>query len=354
MMKRAAMRIVLLLAGISIMTLTDAATAQSPLPLRPYCLDRFEIGLPEHTEVSEKDNLGWLAYDAAFGGSSVFSTAPRAASRRDLFEKAVIERIGRIKPPPGETSSLKSTRRIDSRTTEFVYRPDDQAHAHVLFGQFVPGMLDIEILFERAERLFRLRGSGEEDARAKTSADLLALAARVRARDDAEIPTEPGFCIPGGFISGMPATGHERISIDFNVPSHPELVIELSTLVLADVSGLTPKQRAERTQGMLSRIGARVKRVRFADRTLAGVIGFENAQIFGGPGEREILFTWRSNPEADSLARPSILISLQTRADTVLRSMSEPQVIAFWDALTRSFRMRPNALGADPAPSPPR
>jgi hypothetical protein len=202
---------------------------------------------------------------------------------------------------------------------------------------------------------FSLTATGSSEHRAKTAEELLA---RLHVRDDGDIPTVPGFCIPRAvFADPLPAHKTEHISMHVGFSGHPDVGV-----VFASLPG------GERSRGLLSRYSQmdaeadpdellRVSKLRSGDRTINGLAGeavlervreLNFATTYG--------FVWETQGVQDDPTRPFLSLELHGGLSThpggkpVDTSMHEDAVLDLWDRISSSIRYRHCDLMAQPNP----
>jgi hypothetical protein len=202
---------------------------------------------------------------------------------------------------------------------------------------------------------FSLTATGSSEHRAKTAEELLA---RLHVRDDGDIPTVPGFCIPRAvFADPLPAHKTEHISMHVGFSGHPDVGV-----VFASLPG------GERSRGLLSRYSQmdaeadpdellRVSKLRSGDRTINGLAGeavlervreLNFATTYG--------FVWETQGVQDDPTRPFLSLELHGGLSThpggkpVDTSMHEDAVLDLWDRISSSIRYRHSDLMAQPNP----
>ncbi|QPC32349.1 hypothetical protein IS481_04020 [Caldimonas thermodepolymerans] len=206
------------------------------------------------------------------------------------------------------------------------------------------------------DSFYRRQGS---DVPAKLE-ELRSVISRLRGRSEDEIPTEPGDCFPHGFFRGGPMRDVDVVA-NFHLQGTPDvyLFFKQTTSVWED-------------ETMLQRSGSIMKWMVFAGmRTLRK----GERVIHGQPYEEWLVrepadvtsarvpghgLRLHGNETSHDPARPSIELylynghyipsppkSLEEQAKTPFlkrATLSEAQVVALWDAITPTLRLRPGAF----------
>ena len=170
-------------------------------------------------------------------------------------------------------------------------------------------------------------------------------------RMDSEIPTEPGFCFPGGFFPGG-ATSTEKMMAGLNIPGHDDVYLSLET---------DPQQRE--TESLLQRSG-QINRamalVAHAKTLRAGKVRLKNLDaeewIYRQPSRVDAFvdtFQLEANMTIGSAATPALTLlfsvgwppnSNYIDPDKFVASLDEDESLVLWDAISRTLRPRPKGF----------
>jgi hypothetical protein len=187
------------------------------------------------------------------------------------------------------------------------------------------------------------------------------VAKHLRLRAENEVPTEPGSCIEGGFISWQPE--FERASLGVRLKEFPDVHFSVAVIknqnYLVESSALEPRlERAEKEGGSWY---SRIKFFRRGPRELAHWKGFEAlARKPAQEGSTEShQFAFVSLGALHDPLQPSLDVQLDTGVKddvtaSVKPSLTDEEAIALWDKLTSSIRVRPTgapATQSDAAPA---
>lgn len=192
---------------------------------------------------------------------------------------------------------------------------------------------------------FSLTATGSSEHRAKTAEELLA---RLHVRDDGDIPTIPGFCIPRAvFADPLPAHKTEHISMHVGFSGHPDVGVVFDSL-----------PGGERSRDLLSRYSQmdaeadpdemlRVSKLRSGDRTINELAGEEILERV-----RELNFAttygfvWETQGIPDDPTQPFLSLELHgglspyAGGKPVDTSLHEDAVLDLWDRICASIRFR--------------
>lgn len=168
---------------------------------------------------------------------------------------------------------------------------------------------------------------------------------QLQAVPDGRIPGGAGFCFDRGFIRDpLTADENEYTSIFLGVKEHPDLAISLSTaagiragrsLLSRDEDSAIQKEHASNFHSM--RRGA---------RSLNGVPGEEVLQrVDELNGVKLHGFMWESITDEKDVYLPSLSLELDTGlgrpGSPVNSSLSDAEVMAWWEKISSSLRRRP-------------
>jgi hypothetical protein len=183
---------------------------------------------------------------------------------------------------------------------------------------------------------------------------------RLRARADSDIPTEPGYCFAGGFISN-PRWRNEEAGVDFRIAGHPDTIVSVWFYPLSSFKH--DKPLLERMGGMtqlLGNLATSVHVLRKGDRQVGPYKGQEHlASAPNSGGMRGHAFVWETQGEG-TLDTPAIKIELSTghsdrKGNPQKTSLTDEQAMKLWDDILNSFRLRPTGDAvktSDIAPEP--
>jgi len=172
----------------------------------------------------------------------------------------------------------------------------------------------------------------------------------LRSRGPLEIPTEPGFCINGGFIAGS-AFQVEGFRIGVTFPNHPG-----ARFLFRSSTGAEENRLLERMGGFLmgiAKLAAGITTLRKGVRNIGPIQAEEFATAGSQDGQRLYSFTWESQGKDDSITEPNLAAQLGVLERNPDGQGNPPppafptdaDALALWDAMIESIRLRPGAAG---------
>ena len=321
--------------------------------MKTICVGRYLIDVPSQADVGiSREMMSGFTIDAVQETEAVFRErvaareadigahrAPDAGQPGGMVEARDLRIPGMIGRTliygRDRTYGFEGGRRVD---VEWV---SVESHAHL-------GDLSLTLSMKYAN---------EDDAKLAE-----ALLAQVRLRDEQEIPTVAGFCIAKAiFVEPLPSHRNEQVAMSLGLPGHPDL-----SLVFFSLAGGKP------TPGLLARTAdvdaaasadelLRVSKLREGKRSVNGIDGEEVLERV-----RELNFTtgygfnWEVPGRDDDLLQPFLSLELLTGNNErpggkpVDSSLHEDAVLALWDSISSSIRLRKSdPPPADPPPEPP-
>jgi len=171
--------------------------------------------------------------------------------------------------------------------------------------------------------------------------------ARLRPRDDGEIPAEPGYCFAGGFIANS-SWVNEQAGVDIDIAGHPDAFVSIEIYPLASYKH--DKPLLERMGGIaqaLANLVTSMRVLRKGNRQIGLYKGQEHlASAPTDNGTRGHAFVWETQGDG-TLDTPSIKIELTTghrdnNGNPQATSLTDRQAIKLWDEILASFRLRPS------------
>jgi len=298
--------------------------AQANVSLSGEMMDGFEIESEEETEAffhervkNREANIVGMRGEADSKGSGGMVEA------RDLRIPGMVGRIfihGRTR-----SYRMEGERRVDDEWVSI------EAHAHL-------GDLSFTLSMKFAD---------ESDFRAAE-----ALLARLRLRAEEEVPAEPGFCIWRAiFTEPLPVHTTEHVMMHLGVPGHMDLGLSFATLPGRGAQGRGLLARAADTDAAASTDEMlRVTKLRAGKRYINGLHGEEVLERV-----RELNFTtgfgfmWEMRGQKDDPLQPYLLLQMETGTNPnaggkpVETSLHQDAVLALWDRISSSIRLRPSA-----------
>jgi hypothetical protein len=305
--------------------------AHADVRLSHEMIDGFELDTVEESETSFRERVA--AREAEIGTHGVATDSRGTGGMVEARDLRVPNMVGRILVY-GRTRSYRmdGNRRVDDEWVSI------EVHAHLNWSSIALSM----------------KYADQPDV---YSAD--ALLARLHPRDPDEIPSIPGFCIQHVvFTEPLPPRNTEHIVMHLGLPGHPDMGLALSSTP----SGQTGKSLLERVAETDAEASAdetlRVTKLRLGIRGINGIDGEEVLERV-----RELNFTtgygfmWEALGTKDDPMHPYLPLNVETGTNPrpggnpVDSSLHEDAVLALWDSISSSIRLRPVKRLEDHPPS---
>ncbi|QKN80958.1 T6SS immunity protein Tli4 family protein [Scandinavium goeteborgense] len=319
---------------------------------KTQCVGRYVFEVPGSFENTLKDR--------------VEINEVRISSKR-LYRPAFEQRIQRREQ---ELNNSKTVDAVDRPFLKQVYRVSENAvifdrnenESVAGFGRILEGHLYVDgvafILTQEItdysdpryakERAFYLRDEAKRPTwmannKPQKLAELQDVMSRLSGRKNDEIPTQPGSCIPEGFIRD--GNGKAKEDITFVYPHSSVFSLSVSTnTYLCDPASML--ERSHEIQPYLTGINARTLR-----KGKTQIAGFEADEWLNtAPSEKspdnpsgQLLFNVIANEKIVAFRHPIIDLTLSNYA-LPPPTYSDAELVDIWDRITRSFRIRDNAF----------
>lgn len=190
------------------------------------------------------------------------------------------------------------------------------------------------------------------DNKQQKLSELKDLMSRISGREDEEIPSDLGSCIPQGFIRDSNETAKENITFIYS--HYPAFSLSVSTNTYQGDSR-SMLERSNEIQPYLSLMKARTLR-----KEKTQIAGFEADEWLNIAPPREnrtnnspqLLFNVIANEKTVDFRHPLIDLTLsnsiipQESSTQSPLTYSDAELTEIWDRITRSFRLRNNAFGS--------
>jgi hypothetical protein len=319
--------------------------------MKTHCVGRFLIDLPENATVAMR---------GAFIGGFDISTNPNETDQG--FTERVAKKETEINAKPNElgTKNMEVARTIqrDGMVGKiFVFNRKSIRGLDVTYTNVqMAGYVRMNGISFNVTSLWNDLGQDK---------DLEKLIGHLRPLAENEIPTEPGFCLKRGIVlDPLTPDDGERVTLFARLPGHPDISFDFDM-----TAGIVraPNLLVRNTQVMAKEspdVRARFNNLREGQRAINGVPGVELVQKV-----REENFTvgydfgWESIAKKDDVMLPQLTLglgagnSLRPGSGPVQSSLSETAIVALWDAISSSVRLRPTTppkVSVEPPPIPPR
>lgn len=327
--------------------------------LKTVCVGRYLIDVPSEAEVKlAGERIAGFAIDTDEESEATFRDRV-AAREAEIAAHGAPRRDDQERDHGGGLIDARDLHIPGLIGRTFVY---DRNRGYVMEGERRIDMesVSIEIHAHMEGRSFSLSATSKQETDA---AEAEALLARLRVRADGEIPASPGFCIRRGvFVDPVVNKKNEHVTLHVGLPGHPDLGLAFNSM---------PGGRTDRT--LLARVAdmdadsspddmLRVTKLRAGRRTINEIDGEEVLERV-----RELNFTtgysfmWEARGVEHDPVQPYLFLNMETGTNPrpggkpVDSSLHEDAVLALWDSISSSIRLRksgPPPL-ADTVPEPP-
>lgn len=315
-------------------------TSSLPSKSRPWCIGRFVFDRPAASEISnQRYEYRGERIETTPGSSINEYRAKVAALSNELTHKK------RINPGTNLSTGhswLEKEFSPTKNSSVFVFRQFDATS---------PLDFKTEGFILEGENIFHTHGGIGPTALGRVESIYADTYRRMKTRDNWTIPTEAGFCIDGGLISGH-STYSEEVSQSFALmPGRPALlVIQMRDSVEQDQSApLTKTLPALRAQ--LSRQPGHYRILREGKRIVAGMNAEEVLFELQDSGITSYRFYLLAPGDPSTLAKPHTAIQLLLGASSpdltpeqATSPVDEAGALQVWDTLLNSLRLRPGAV----------
>ena len=317
--------------------------------MKTVCVGRYLIDVPARADISlSRERLAGFEIETREEGEAEFQARIEAREGELRANGAA----------PADEGGMEEARvlRIPGMTgRSFVF---GRSRHYLMDGE---RRIDIESVSVEAHAhieglSIQLSSRGSNASRAAAAEALLA---QLRLRADDEIPAVPGFCIARAiFVEPLPPHKTEHIAMSLGLPGHPDMgLVFLSIPGGASDDGLLARTAAVDAGSSAEEL-LRVAKLREGRRKINGIEGEEVLEKV-----RELNFTtgyafnWEVRGVEDDPLQPYLSLELQTGTNErpggkpVDSSLHEDAVLALWEVISSSIRMRPN--GPPPPSAPP-
>ncbi|HDR8974752.1 TPA: hypothetical protein QDB24_006624 [Burkholderia vietnamiensis] len=311
---------------------------------RPWCVGRFVFDRPVASEISNQ------SYE--FRGEKIDVKHNSSAAEYDSKVKLLSSRLNgsqRVNPGTGV--------KINHSWLEKELRPRNDSAVFVYQEYYSKSGLDFKTegyLLDGGNLFHTVGGIGAE-ALGQAEEIYKDTYRRIKSRDNWSVPTESGFCIDGGIVTGS-STYSEEVTQSFALmpESRPALlVIQMRDSVSQDrdpsasLLKTLPDLRAK-----LDSIGAHYRILRQGHRKVAGIEAEEVLFEAKDGGVTEYRFSLLAPGDPSTLAKPHTSIQMilgdisshDMPAKERTSPVDEARALQAWDTLLNSLRLRPGAV----------
>lgn len=307
---------------------------------RPWCIGRLVFDRPAASEISNQ------RYE--FRGERIETThrSTEGAYRAKVAAlKAELSNKQRTNPGTGLTTGhawLEKEFSPTKNSSVFVFRQFDAAS---------PLDFKTEGFIFDGDNVFHTRGGIGAAALSRAESIYGDTYGRIKARENWTVPSQTGFCIDGGLVSGQ-STYAEEVSQSFALmPGRPALlVIQLRDSVVEDQNEPLAKTLPD-LRAQLSQQPGHYRIIREDKRMVAGMQAEEVLFELQDGGITSYRFYLLAPGDPSTLAKPHTAIQLLLGASSpdltpeqATSPVDEVGALQVWDTLLKSFRLRPGAV----------
>lgn len=307
---------------------------------RPWCVGRFVFDRPGASEISSQR----YEYDGDKIKTAYVSLESYQASA-DSREKELRTKI-RMDPGTGKETGhawLEKAFSPVKNSRVLVFQSGDAKYVKLPF--------DTESYIYEGHTLFHMVGGVGSSAIDQVEGIYNDTVRRLKTRDNWTIPTESGFCIDGGIVTGS-STTTEEVSQSFALmPGRPALlVINMRDSVDADQKEPLAKTLPQ-LKAQLNRLPGHYRILREGKRIVAGIDAEKVLFELKDGGITSYRFYLLAPGDPSTLAKPHTAIQLLLGAsspdltpDQATSPVDATGALEVWDTLLNSLHLRPGAV----------
>lgn len=307
---------------------------------RPWCIGRFVFDRPMASEISnQRYEFRGERIETTHRSTDEAYRAKVAALKSELSHKQ------RTNPGTGLATGhawLEKEFSPTKNSSVFVFRQFDAAS---------PLDFKTEGFIFHSGNVFHTSGGIGSAALSRVESIYADTYSRIKERDNWTVPTEAGFCVDGGLVSGR-STYTEEVSQSFALmPGRPALlVIQMRDSVAEDQSEPLTKTLPN-LRAQLSRQPGHYRILREGKRTVAGINAEEVLFELQDSGITSYRFYLLGPGDPSTLAKPHTAIQLLLGASSpdltpeqATSPVDEAGALQVWDTLLNSLHLRPGAV----------
>lgn len=191
--------------------------------------------------------------------------------------------------------------------------------------------------------------------------ELQKVISKLRVVEPKAIPSAPAFCFgPGMFIDPLPADWTEGVVLFVELPDRPDIAIAFDTRAGLQRTWPTLLGRAARSdEHMPLWQKPLLKKLRVGPRTINGLIGEEVSERGTELDFTNVYsFMWELPGTENNVLLPTLTLEMSTGhteegSRPVPPSLGEEALIALWNRIASSIRLRPTNAGPQAGGNPP-
>lgn len=323
----------------------NKVTSTMTSTMKTICVGRFLIDIPEGSAI---DFSG-----ARMAGIEMHTWPAHGADKLQADIARRVEETGQEKneyDAPGLEKNFVADA-INFKATVLYYgrqKPLDR----ISMGKKVEGTeagINIEAFGLHGETAYHFKG--ERLASPRSENNVLDILKKFEARPAGELPAAPGFCVEDGLVHDPVApAANESITMFASLKGHPDVAIRLDTsvntqrieqsLLVRDANNKIKRTYAANYQNFQKRV-----------RSINGIDGEEVLDKVKEPsGTSAHMFVWASMGKLNDVLAPKLTLELESGigrpGETIDASLSDAAILALWEQISSSVRLRPVAGAA--------
>lgn len=310
------------------------------MTMATICVGRFLIDVPEDAKIRFSP--------ARIGGVNI--NAWPAYSPKQL-QADIDEQVQALEGQTNEFDlpSLEKNVVVDAVNfkTTMLYYAREKPLDKIEYGQKIKGIeqgITVDAWGIAGDKAYRF--TGKHLASPRYENDVLNVVKRFESRSALQIPDAPGFCTELGMVHDpIAADEYEAVTMFASVKGHPDIAIRLDTLVNGD--DLHDSVLVRDAQNNIKHENPSIfKEMRKGARSFNGLDGEEVLdKIKRQNGTSAHFFMWASMGKMHDVLSPKLTLELETGigrpGEKLNSSLSDEAVVALWDRVSSSIRLRP-------------
>lgn len=324
-----------LILWVGLLTLTCEAKDLQMSDMKTYCVGRYLVDLPMDAEINGQS----YRYELGQIGTNT------SAQTTESFQQTMEAREAELKSGKQRGGyNLSNVRRQGMSTWIFEFEqklllgPSTGFEAHVW---------DDGVTFSMEETGYEPLKFKEVLAELQTN-----VLSNLHARHPDDIPSQPGFCLKGGFIKNDGSHPHyESAGMSFKFAQWPGVLVTLQTMTVTRLGEMKLLQRMDSgpVPEAFKDLVRGIRFIRRGERSINGRDGEEMlSTVPSGNGYHLHDFRWEAHgTNLNDPLKPTVIVDLESgmrRGDDgapVRPRLTDEQAVALFDAIANSVRLRP-------------
>jgi len=325
--------------------------------MKPYCVGRYMLDLPSsfeaYSETASLDNNIWAAVisrpDDSYktylatkkmyhpGFVQLIALREKALRESKTIDAQVMPFLKKVWSLPDSMDGVIFERNENESVADAMLMLEGYLYTNGVVIKFQKQTINDSSSIYNEQR----RGRPARNYVASDVSQMQSLMARISGRDNDVIPTKPGSCITHAFIAtDLTARDREDISVGLESKSLEHIRIILSTDNFTREKDTVLERAGEIEsnlyRGHVERKGAfSVNGLQAQEFLATGLQASQDEPRYG--------FDMFINEMTASYKTPNFILTLENDSMPPT-SYSKEEIIAFWDTISRSVRLRPGAF----------